>query len=65
MLSFSKLATPMLQAAPSWVRMLFETEGQARGGERTGMPFWLVAVLWTILALVVVWGLYLMARRWM
>ena len=29
------------------------------------MPFWLVAVLWTILALVVVWGLYLMVRRWM
>jgi hypothetical protein len=29
------------------------------------MPFWLVAVLWMIVALMVVWGLYLMARRWM
>ena len=29
------------------------------------MPFWLVAVLWALVALVVVWGLYLMARRWM
>ena len=29
------------------------------------MPFWIVAVLWTIVALMVVWGLYLMARRWM
>ena len=29
------------------------------------MPFWLVAVLWTIVALMVVWGLYLMACRWM
>jgi hypothetical protein len=29
------------------------------------MPFWLVAVLWKIVALMVVWGLYLMARRWM
>jgi hypothetical protein len=27
------------------------------------MPFWLVAVLWAIVALMVVWGLYLMARR--
>jgi hypothetical protein len=29
------------------------------------MPFWLVAVLSAIVALAVVWGLYLMARRWM
>jgi hypothetical protein len=34
-------------------------------GERTAMPFWLVAVLWAIVALTLVWGLYLMARRWM
>jgi hypothetical protein len=46
--------------------MPFEPEGNAREGrERRAMPFWLVAVLWTIVALVVVWGLYLMARRWM
>jgi hypothetical protein len=35
------------------------------GGERTAMPFWLVAVLSAIVALALVWGLYLMARRWM
>jgi hypothetical protein len=29
------------------------------------MPFWLVAVLSAIVALALVWGLYLMARRWM
>jgi hypothetical protein len=29
------------------------------------MPFWLVAVLWAIVALALVWGLYLMAHRWM
>ena len=29
------------------------------------MPFWLVAVLWAIVALTLVWGLYLMACRWM
>ena len=29
------------------------------------MPFWLIAVLWTIVALVLVWALYLMARRCM
>jgi hypothetical protein len=29
------------------------------------MPFWLVAVLSAIAVLALVWGLYLMARRWM
>jgi hypothetical protein len=29
------------------------------------MPFWLVAVLSAIVALALVWGLYMMARRWM
>ena len=29
------------------------------------MPFWLVAVLSAIVVLALVWGLYLMARRWM
>jgi hypothetical protein len=29
------------------------------------MPFWLVAVLSATAALALVWGLYLMARRWM
>ena len=45
--------------------MPFEPEGKVRGGGRTVMPFWLVAVLWAILTLALVWGLYLMARRWM
>jgi hypothetical protein len=46
--------------------MPFEPEGKAREGrERTAVPFWLVAVLWTIVALALVWGLYLMARSWM
>jgi hypothetical protein len=46
--------------------MPFEPEGKAREGrERTAMPFWLVAVLCTIVALMVVWALYLMARSWM
>jgi hypothetical protein len=45
--------------------MLFEPEGNAREGrERRAMPFWLVVVICTI-GVLVVWGLYLMARSWM
>ena len=40
-------------------------KAKREGGERTAMPFWLVAVLSAIVALAVVWGLYLMARYWM
>ena len=40
-------------------------KAKREGGERTSMPFWLVAVLSATVALVVVWGLYLMVRRWM
>jgi hypothetical protein len=36
------------------------------GGERiVTMLFWVVAVLSVVGVLAVVWGLYLMARRWM
>jgi hypothetical protein len=36
-----------------------------REGERTAMPFWLVAVLSAVGAVAIVWVLYLLARRWM
>jgi len=34
-------------------------------GERTVMLFWVLAALAVLGALALVWGLYLLARRWM
>ena len=36
-----------------------------RGGVRSTMPFWIVAVLSAAGVLGIVWVLYLLARRWM
>jgi hypothetical protein len=36
-----------------------------RGGVRSAMPFWIVAVLLRAGVLGLVWVLYLLARRWM
>jgi hypothetical protein len=63
--SFAKLDTSMLRAAPFWVKTSLHPKANREGGERTAMSFWLVAVLSAMVALALVWGLYLMARRWM
>jgi hypothetical protein len=36
-----------------------------RGGHARAMLFWVLAVLAVVGALVIVWGLYLLARRWL
>ena len=44
--------------------MLHPKANREEGG-RKAMPFWSVAVLCALVALALVWGMYLMARRWM
>ena len=60
-----KIDTSVLQAAPSWVTFPLHPKAMREGGGRNAMPFWLIAALSVLGALAIVWGLYLLSRRWM
>jgi uncharacterized membrane protein len=60
-----KIDTFALQAAPSWVTFPLHPKAMREGGGRNAMPFSLIAALSVLGALALVWGPYLLARRWM
>jgi hypothetical protein len=64
-LSSTKLDTPTLRAARSWVTVQLHPKAKSERGEHTTRPFWIIVVLSVACALAIVWGKYLLERRWL
>jgi hypothetical protein len=54
-----------LQARLTWVTTSLYPAASDRGECISAMLFWVVAVLSVVGAVVIVWGLYLLAQRWL
>jgi hypothetical protein len=63
-LSFARIATTLLHGRLPWVRILLYPTASERG-EMLSMLFWVLAALAVVGALAIVWGLYLLAHRWL
>jgi hypothetical protein len=63
-LSFARIATTLLHERLPWVTILLYPTASERG-EMLAMLFWVLAALAVVGALAIVWGLYLLARRWL
>jgi hypothetical protein len=51
--------------APTWVTTVLYPTASERGECMLAMLFWVLAALAVVGALAIVWGLYLLARRWL
>jgi hypothetical protein len=51
--------------APTWVTTVLYPTASERGECTLAMLFWVLAALAVVGALAIVWGLYLMVRRWL
>jgi hypothetical protein len=63
--AFVQLATTQLQAPPPWVTTLMYPTASEGSRCIPAMLFWIVAALAVVGTLAAVWGLYLLARRWL
>jgi hypothetical protein len=64
-LSFARIATTLLQRRlPRVTTSLYPTASE-RGESMLAMLFWVLAALAVVGALAIVWGLYLLVRRWL
>ena len=64
-LSFARIATTLLHEHLPWVTTLLYATASERGEGMLAMLFWVLAALAVIGALAIVWGLYLLVRRWL
>jgi hypothetical protein len=64
-LSFARIATTLLQERLPWVTILFYPTASERRECMLAMLFWVLAALAVVGALAIVWGLYLLGRRWL
>jgi hypothetical protein len=64
-LSFARIATTLLQERLPWVTIVLYPTASERGECMLAMLFWVLAALAVVGALAIVWGLYLLARRWL
>jgi hypothetical protein len=51
--------------APTWVTTVLYPTASERGECMLAMLFWVLAALAVVGALAIVWGLYLLVRRWL
>jgi hypothetical protein len=63
-LSFARITTTLLHERLPWVTTLLYPTASERGG-MLAMLFWVLAALAVVGALAIVWGLYLLVRRWL
>ena len=64
-LILARIAKTLLHERLPWVTIvLYPTAGE-RGGCMLAMLCWVLAALAVVGALAIVWGLYLLARRWL
>ena len=66
-LSFARIATTSLQERLPWVTTVcvVPDSKRERGVHALAMLFWALAALAVVSALAIVWGLYLLVRRWL
>jgi hypothetical protein len=64
-LSFARIATTLLHERLPWVTTSLYPTASERGECMLAMLFWVLAALAVVGALAIVWGLYLLARRWL
>jgi hypothetical protein len=64
-LSFARIATTFLHERLPWVTIVLYPTASERGEGMLAMLFWVLAALAVVGALAIVWGLYLLARRWL
>ena len=64
-LSFARIATTLLHERLLWVMILLYPTASERGECMLAMLFWVLAALAVVGALAIVWGLYLLVRRWL
>ena len=55
----------MLHVPLLWVTIVLYPTASERGESMLAMLFWVLAALAVVGALAIVWGLYLLARRWL
>jgi hypothetical protein len=65
LLSFARVATTLLHARLPWVTTVLYPTASERGEGMLAMLFWVLAALAVVGALAIVWGLYLLVRRWL
>jgi hypothetical protein len=63
--SFARGATTSLHRRLPWVPILLYPTASERGEGMLAMLFWVLAALAVVGALAIVWGLYLLVRRWL
>jgi hypothetical protein len=59
------VATTLLHERLPWVTTVLYPTASERGECILAMLFWVLAALAVVGALAIVWGLYLLARRWL
>jgi hypothetical protein len=59
------VVTSLLHARLLWVTIVLYPTASERGECMLAMLFWVLAALAVIGALAIVWGLYLLVRRWL
>jgi hypothetical protein len=64
-LCFARVATTSLNEHLPWVTTLLYPTASERGEGTLAMLFWVLAALAVVGALVIVWVLYLLVRRWL
>jgi hypothetical protein len=64
-LSFAMIATTLLPEHLAWVTTLLYPIASEREECMLAMLFWVLAALAVVGALAIVWGLYLLVRRWL
>jgi hypothetical protein len=60
-----RIATTLLHERLLWVTILLYPTASERGEGMLAMLFWVLAALAVVGALAIVWGLYLLVRRWL
>ena len=64
-LSFARIATTLLHERLPWVTILLYPTASERRECILAMLFWVLAALTVVRVLAIVWGLYLLVRRWL
>jgi hypothetical protein len=63
--SFARIATTLLHERLPWGTTVLYPTASERGECMLAMLFWVLAALAVVGALAIVWGLYLLTRRWL